>query len=93
MAKSVKCGCAYFDDVDMSFLLLPESLLAFIRSPIAYIKTWLLYTLLNVLATGPIPRHIAFEMDGNRRYARRLGKEGKDGHPDGFKNLLWVCSC
>ncbi|KAF8443017.1 Decaprenyl diphosphate synthase-like protein [Boletus edulis BED1] len=46
--------------------------------------------LLDILATGPMPRHIAFVMDGNRRYARRLGKQGKEGHPDGFNNLLWV---
>ncbi|KAF8548173.1 Di-trans-poly-cis-decaprenylcistransferase [Imleria badia] len=29
-------------------------------------------------------------MDGNRRYARRLGKQGKEGHLHGLKNLLRV---
>lgn len=66
---------------------------AFIYSLVTYIKMWLLYLLLDILATGPVPRHIAFIMDGNRRYARRLGKEGKDGHSDGLKNLLWVRIC
>ncbi|KAG9315859.1 putative undecaprenyl diphosphate synthase-domain-containing protein [Chiua virens] len=71
-------------------MIIPTALVAFIRSPIAYIKIWLIYLFLDILATGPMPRHISFEMDGNRRYARRLGKGGKEGHPDGFKNLLWV---
>ena len=57
---------------------------------VTYIKTWLIYLLLDILATGPMPRHISFEMDGNRRYARKLGKQGREGHPDGFQNLLWV---
>ncbi|KAI9573671.1 Decaprenyl diphosphate synthase-like protein [Boletus coccyginus] len=73
----------------MAFFVL-AGLLAFARSPITYIKTWLVYLLLDIIATGPMPRHISFVMDGNRRYARRLGKQGKDGHPDGFKNLVWV---
>jgi len=69
---------------------MPFSLVAFIRSSITYITTWLIYLFLDILATGPMPRHISFEMDGNRRYARKVGKAGRDGHPDGFKNLLWV---
>lgn len=73
----------------MAFFVL-ASLLAFVRSLITYIKTWLVYLLLDIIATGPMPRHISFVMDGNRRYARKLGKQGKDGHPDGFKNLVWV---
>ena len=72
---------------------MPFSFVAFIRSPITYITTWLIYLFLDILATGPIPRHISFEMDGNRRYARKVGKAGRDGHPDGFRNLLWVCIC
>ena len=40
--------------------------------------------ILNILAAGPIPKHIAFVMDGNRRYARMNHKEVQQGHSDGF---------
>ena len=82
--------CTFYPALDLD---MPFSLVAFIRWPITYIKTWLIYFFLDILATGPMPRHISFVMDGNRRYAKRLGKAGKDGHPDGFKNLLWVRIC
>ncbi|KAG6328442.1 hypothetical protein ID866_10647, partial [Astraeus odoratus] len=71
-------------------LLLPTTLLAFIQLPFNYVQRQLSYLLLSVIASGPVPRHIAFEMDGNRRYARRLGKAGKEGHGDGFRALLRV---
>jgi ditrans,polycis-polyprenyl diphosphate synthase len=45
---------------------------------------------LNVLAAGPIPRHVAFVMDGNRRYARQNQKRVQDGHADGFVALRRV---
>ncbi|KAH6887313.1 dehydrodolichyl diphosphate synthetase [Coprinopsis sp. MPI-PUGE-AT-0042] len=50
--------------------------------------------ILNVLASGPIPRHVAFVMDGNRRYARRNHKKVQQGHSDGFvalRRVLEVC--
>jgi undecaprenyl pyrophosphate synthase len=34
----------------------------------------------NVVQNGPVPEHIAFIMDGNRRYARRHGKKTLVGH-------------
>lgn len=46
--------------------------------------------LINVLAAGPIPRHVAFVMDGNRRYARRLHKQVQQGHAEGFVALRRV---
>ena len=67
------------------------SLVAFLHSPIKFVKIWLLYLLVDILATGPMPKHISFEMDGNRTYAKKLGKAGKEGHPAGFKNLILVC--
>ena len=48
--------------------------------------------LLKILAAGPIPKHVAFIMDGNRRYARKNNKTVQQGHSDGFANLLWVSS-
>jgi len=50
--------------------------------------------MLNILAAGPIPKHIAFVMDGNRRYARMNHKEVQQGHGDGFialRRVLEVC--
>ncbi|KAI5122205.1 hypothetical protein M0805_002694 [Coniferiporia weirii] len=47
-----------------------------------------------VLSAGPIPRHVAFIMDGNRRYARGKHMEVFRGHADGFqtlRRLLEVC--
>ncbi|OSX65649.1 hypothetical protein POSPLADRAFT_1134965 [Postia placenta MAD-698-R-SB12] len=46
--------------------------------------------LLAVLAAGPIPQHIAFVMDGNRRYARSHHKRVQEGHADGFLALRRV---
>ncbi|RDB22883.1 Dehydrodolichyl diphosphate synthase complex subunit SPAC4D7.04c [Hypsizygus marmoreus] len=43
--------------------------------------------LLTILAAGPIPKHVAFVMDGNRRYARRNQKNISQGHKDGFVAL------
>jgi ditrans,polycis-polyprenyl diphosphate synthase len=49
--------------------------------------------LLAVLAVGPIPKHVAFVMDGNRRYARRKNRNVSEGHSDGFVALTRVgCS-
>ncbi|KAF8499934.1 Decaprenyl diphosphate synthase-like protein [Gautieria morchelliformis] len=50
--------------------------------------------LLWILASGPVPNHIAFVMDGNRRYARSKGKPIRDGHYAGYSALyriLEVC--
>lgn len=46
--------------------------------------------LLAVLRAGPIPQHIAFVMDGNRRYARIKGVKLIQGHVDGFVALRRV---
>ncbi|KIY69510.1 Di-trans-poly-cis-decaprenylcistransferase [Cylindrobasidium torrendii FP15055 ss-10] len=46
--------------------------------------------LLRVLAAGPVPRHVAFVMDGNRRYARINHKKVAQGHADGYQALRRV---
>lgn len=46
--------------------------------------------LTNVLKTGPVPRHIAFVMDGNRRYAKRRKQEVREGHNAGFEALASI---
>lgn len=36
---------------------------------------------------GPIPKHVAFIMDGNRRFAKQRNLETHQGHSFGFKQL------
>mgnify|MGYP002477067800 FL=1 len=45
----------------------------------------------TVLKTGRLPTHIAFIMDGNRRWAKERGLTTKDGHEAGIHNLVKVC--
>ncbi|KAF8919782.1 Di-trans-poly-cis-decaprenylcistransferase [Mucidula mucida] len=50
--------------------------------------------LLCVLAAGPVPRHVAFVMDGNRRYARMNHKHVSQGHAEGYlalRRILEIC--
>lgn len=46
---------------------------------------------INLLKTGPIPQHVAFIMDGNRRFAKMNGLELGEGHIAGFESLSNVC--
>lgn len=48
--------------------------------------------LIGALKQGPIPQHIAFVMDGNRRYAKEHGIEKLEGHHLGFEAMARV-SC
>lgn len=41
----------------------------------------------NVLKCGAVPRHVAFIMDGNRRYARQNNILKIKGHMEGFERL------
>lgn len=62
--------------------------------PLLYLKNTLESILISALSTGPIPRHVALVMDGNRRYARLHRLETAEGHALGFeslKGILEVC--
>lgn len=50
-------------------------------------RTWLQTTCARILSCGPIPKHVAFIMDGNRRFARKSSIERQEGHMEGFKKL------
>lgn len=44
----------------------------------------------NIIKAGTIPNHVAFIMDGNRRYAQKAGLAKVDGHKQGFDTLARV---
>ncbi|KHN97349.1 undecaprenyl diphosphate synthase family protein [Metarhizium album ARSEF 1941] len=46
--------------------------------------------LIGALRQGPVPQHVAFEMDGNRRYARSHRMETIEGHHRGFEALARI---
>lgn len=49
--------------------------------------TWMQTLGINVIKSGPVPRHVAFIMDGNRRYAAKENVEKAVGHSRGFTKL------
>lgn len=46
-----------------------------------------------VSQAGPMPKHVAFIMDGNRRFARKKSMERQEGHMQGFNKLAEVRLC
>jgi len=61
---------------------------------ITFLTDFITRVLCAILSAGPMPQHIAFVMDGNRRHARGRGKRVQEGHTQGFytlHRLLDVC--
>ena len=52
-----------------------------------WIVTWLRRALGLLLLVGPTPRHVAFIMDGNRRYANKEHMDKISGHKQGYKKV------
>lgn len=73
---------------------LPNSFLMVVRRSLRWIYTKILAKvqkcILSILAAGPTPQHIAFVMDGNRRYARSKNQKVHQGHIMGFYTLRKV---
>ncbi|KAL7275994.1 cis-prenyltransferase [Rhizina undulata] len=62
--------------------------------PVEWAITCMKQILINSLRQGPVPQHVAFVMDGNRRFARKSKIETAEGHNMGFEALakiLEVC--
>lgn len=38
-----------------------------------------------LLRTGPVPQHVAFIMDGNRRFAKQAHIDKIEGHTEGYR--------
>lgn len=49
--------------------------------------TWIQRLCVNIIKTGHIPHHVAFIMDGNRRYAKTAHVQNIVGHMKGFDKL------
>lgn len=64
------------------------SVFSYVVSLFSVLGTSLRRFLLRILAVGPIPRHIAIIMDGNRRFADRSGMERSRGHLFGYDRLI-----
>jgi hypothetical protein len=58
--------------------------------PVAWTVRQLRELLIGSLKQGPIPQHVAFVMDGNRRFARNHHIETVEGHNLGFESLAKV---
>lgn len=58
--------------------------------PVEFVVNRVKELLIGAVRQGPIPQHIAFVMDGNRRFARTHGIETIEGHHLGFEALVRV---
>eukprot|EP01080_Neovahlkampfia_damariscottae_P010133 gene10133-2552_t len=45
------------------------------------------YIVIYILKFGPIPKHVAFIMDGNRRWAKNNNLTTEKGHENGYEKL------
>lgn len=45
---------------------------------------WFQFLALKIIRTGHVPRHVAFIMDGNRRYANKKQVAKVEGHTKGY---------
>ncbi len=54
---------------------------------------WLRRGAAALLQSGPVPRHVAFIMDGNRRFADRLQLDRYGGHSRGYDKVNHFKTC
>lgn len=63
-------------------------LLRFLLNQLESSETFQEASILALRHCGPIPQHVAFIMDGNRRWARKAKLPAHEGHPEGGQTLL-----
>ena len=61
---------------------------AWVRASTLWAKRWARRWIGRALAQGPLPKHVALIMDGNRRFARGRGEAVSHGHTAGYYTLL-----
>lgn len=61
--------------------------MSWIRETREHQPSWIHRFCQRVLKAGPVPRHVAFIMDGNRRFARKNSMDCVQGHIMGFDKL------
>ncbi|XP_020202347.1 dehydrodolichyl diphosphate synthase 6 [Cajanus cajan] len=61
-----------------------------IRHLLGSLYCYLRRCIFAILSVGPVPNHIAFIMDGNRRYAKKRNMKEGDGHKAGFTALMSI---
>lgn len=64
--------------------------MSLIRDDVNEESSWFQKLCARVVKSGPIPRHVAFIMDGNRRFATKKHIERIEGHTEGFNKLAEV---
>jgi undecaprenyl pyrophosphate synthase len=65
--------------------------LTLFSSAYEYVEQSLQQATISILKQGPIPRHVGFVLDGNRRFARAHGATStRFGHYEGFRQLEMV---
>lgn len=56
----------------------------------AYFFSFIQEIIISILKTGPIPKHVAMIMDGNRTFAKKRNLSLKQGHTAGAESLVKV---
>ena len=57
------------------------------RAVLATVWNWIKALMTYILKSGPVPKHIAFIMNGNRRFATKQGLQPISGHQQGYQKV------
>ena len=55
---------------------------------LGWLASFVRRTVNAIIRIAPVPQHIAFIMDGNRRYAERKQLQTAQGHASGYQRLI-----